>query len=75
MVVNKKLADKVLDISKDIYYAKFHIEKMRLIDDYNASDYNSMIYNNKSDFCYFFTNYDRKIQNDYCIIYNKEYFI
>ena len=52
MVVHKKLADEVLDIFRDIYYAKFPIERMNLVDDYNAVDHTSMINNNSSAFCY-----------------------
>jgi hypothetical protein len=52
MIVHKDLADEVLDIFKDIYYAKFPIEKMKLIDDYNADDHTSMVNNNSSAFCY-----------------------
>lgn len=52
MVVNKKLADEVLDIFKDIYNAKFPIERMNLVDDYGASDHASMVNNNTSAFCY-----------------------
>lgn len=52
MVVHEKLADEVLDIFRDIYYAKFPIEKMSLIDDYNANDHLSMVSNNSSAFCY-----------------------
>lgn len=52
MVVNKKLADEVLDIFKDIYLAKFPIQRMNLVDDYGASDHASMVNNNTSAFCY-----------------------
>lgn len=52
MVVHKKLADEVLDIFRDIYNAKFPIEKMNLVDDYNADDHTSMVNNNSSAFCY-----------------------
>ena len=52
MVVHKKLADEVLDIFREIYYAKFPIERMRLVDDYDAIDHASMINNNSSAFCY-----------------------
>ena len=52
MVVNKRLADEVLEIFKEIYDAKFPIEQIRLVDDYDASDYNSMVNNNSSAFCY-----------------------
>ena len=52
MVVHKKLADEVLDIFRDIYYAKFPIERMNLVDNYNAVDHTSMVNNNSSAFCY-----------------------
>ena len=52
MVVHKKLADELLDIFRDIYYAKFPIQRMNLIDDYNADDHTSMVNNNSSAFCY-----------------------
>lgn len=52
MVVHKKLADEVLDIFREIYEAKFPIERMRLVDDYGASDHTSMVNNNTSAFCY-----------------------
>lgn len=52
MIVNKKLADEVLDIFRDIYNAKFPIQRMNLIDDYGASDHSSMVNNNSSAFCY-----------------------
>ena len=52
MIVNNKLADEVLDIFRDIYIAGFPIEKIKLIDDYGASDHKSMIDNNSSSFCY-----------------------
>lgn len=52
MIVSSKLADEVLDIFRDIYNAKFPIEKMNLIDEYGASDHKSMLDNNSSAFCY-----------------------
>ena len=52
MVVNSKVADEVLDIFRDIYNAKFPIEKMKLVDEYGASDHKSMVANNSSAFCY-----------------------
>lgn len=52
MVVHKKLADEVLDIFREIYNAKFPIERMSLIDDYDAVDHTSMVNNNSSAFCY-----------------------
>lgn len=52
MIVNSKVADEVLDIFREIYNAKFPIEKMRLVDEYGASDHKSMVDNNSSAFCY-----------------------
>lgn len=52
MVVNKVLAQEVLDIFKELYDKKYPIEKMKLIDEYNAVDEHSMSDNNTSAFCY-----------------------
>ena len=52
MIVNEKVATDVLKIFKELYLAKYPIEKIRLIDDYNASDEASMNDNNTSSFCY-----------------------
>ena len=52
MVVNKDIADDVVDIFKALYEASYPIEKMRLIDYYDADDHASMIDNNSSAFNY-----------------------
>ncbi len=52
MIVNAKVATDVLEIFKELYLAKYPIEKIRLVDDYNASDEASMNDNNTSSFCY-----------------------
>lgn len=52
LVVHKKIALLVMDIFRDIYEAKFPIEKMRLIDEYDADDDRSMEDNNSSAFCF-----------------------
>lgn len=52
MVVNVKIADDVLEIFKELYDAKYPIEKIRLIDDYDAVDEAAMTDNNTSGFCY-----------------------
>jgi len=52
MIVNKSVADEVLEIFKKLYENKYMIEKMELIDNYNASDYDSIEANNTSAFCY-----------------------
>ena len=50
LVVNRLIADAVLDIFKQLYEAGYEIEKIRLIDEYDADDEKSMIYNNYSAF-------------------------
>lgn len=52
LVVNKEVAKEVLDIFKDIYKAEFPIEKMELVDMYDADDNKSMLANNTSAFNY-----------------------
>lgn len=60
MVVDKTLADEVLDIFAELYDLKYRIERMDLIDYYNdlqtdildSLDNASMGYNNTSSFCY-----------------------
>ncbi len=57
MIVNKEVAQEILDIFKEVYKEKYPIEKIKLIDEYNANDEESMENNNTSAFCY------RKIAN------------
>ncbi|MGL6105298.1 M15 family metallopeptidase [Romboutsia sp.] len=52
MVVNNEVAAEVVDIFKELYDKKFPIEKIKLIDEYNAIDEDSMANNNSSSFCY-----------------------
>lgn len=52
LVVHKKIANMVMEIFQDIFEAKFPIEKMRLIDEYDANDDKSMEDNNSSAFCF-----------------------
>ena len=52
IILNKKVADDVLEIFKELYDAKFPIDKIRLIDEYDADDELSMLDNNSSAFCY-----------------------
>ncbi len=51
VIVHEKLAQEVLEIFKELYEARFPIEKIRLIDEYDASDDLSMADNNSSAFC------------------------
>lgn len=52
MVVAKELAEEVLSIFKELYENRFPIERMHLIDDYEADDETSMQHNNTSAFNY-----------------------
>lgn len=52
MIVNKAIADDVLEIFKELYEIEYPIEKILLIDDYDADDLLSMADNNSSAFNY-----------------------
>lgn len=52
LIVNKKIAQAVGSIFADLFDAKYPIEKIRLIDEYDANDNASMKDNNTSAFCY-----------------------
>lgn len=52
IIVNEKIADQIVEIFRELHEAKFPIEKIRLIDEYNAEDDLSMLDNNSSAFCY-----------------------
>lgn len=52
MVVNAAIADEVTEIFRELFEARYPIEKMRLIDDYDADDESSMADNNSSAFNY-----------------------
>lgn len=51
MIVHEKLAQEVIEIFKELYEAKYPIEKIKLIDEYNADDNLSMADNNSYAFC------------------------
>jgi len=50
LVCNKAIAQKLLAIFKQLYQARYPIERVRLIDDYNGDDERSMSDNNTSCF-------------------------
>lgn len=50
MVVNKKIAEDVLDIFRELYEIQYPIEKIRLMDEYQGDDEASMADNNTSCF-------------------------
>ena len=52
MVCNKAIAQDLLEIFEELYRQKYPIERIRLIDDYDADDERSMSDNNTSCFCY-----------------------
>lgn len=57
LIVNKRIAEDVLDIFKELYKAGYKIEKVRLIDEYNAQDELSMRDNNSSAFNFRYISY------------------
>lgn len=57
LIVNKRIAEDVLDIFKELYKARYQIEKVRLIDEYNAQDELSMRDNNSSAFNFRYISY------------------
>lgn len=52
MIVDKSVSSEVLDIFEELYSKKYPIEKISLIDKYDAIDDLSMKDNNTSAFCY-----------------------
>ncbi|MDD4113053.1 MAG: M15 family metallopeptidase [Herbinix sp.] len=54
MIVNKAIADDTIEIFKELYDIEYPIEKILLIDDYDADDLKSMADNNSSAFNYRF---------------------
>ena len=52
LVCNKLIANDLLDIFHQLYAAHYPIERIRLIDDYDADDERSMTDNNSSCFCF-----------------------
>ena len=69
LVVNKDIADDVLEIFKELYESGYQIEKVRLVDEYDADDEASMSDNNSSAFNFRFIHIYLKSCICYCIIY------
>jgi len=61
LVCNEKIADLLLLIFKELYKASYPIEKIRLIDEYDADDEASMSDNNSSCFNFRFISHTKKI--------------
>jgi hypothetical protein len=52
LVCNQLIADDLVDIFRRLYEARYPIERVQLIDDFDADDERSMAANNTSCFCY-----------------------
>lgn len=52
LIANKKISDDLLDIFRKLYEVRYPIEKIRLVEEYNAQDEASMADNNSSCFNY-----------------------
>lgn len=63
LIVNKLIAASVVSIMKQLYYAGYPIERMQLIDDYNANDELSMRANNSSAFNFRRISHTNKLSN------------
>lgn len=63
MIVNKEIASDVLDIFRQLYENQYPIERMVLIDEYNAEDETSMENNNTSAFNYRTISGSNKLSN------------
>lgn len=61
MVVNKKISSTVLNILHKLYLANYPIERMRLVDYWNADDEMSMRDNNSSSFNFRFISHTTKV--------------
>ena len=61
MIVNKHIADDVLDILRELYENSYPIEKIRLVDEYNADDELSMEDNNSSAFNFRFISHTTRV--------------
>ena len=61
IICNKYIADDLLEIFEELYEAKYPIEKIKLVDEYNADDEASMADNNSSSFNFRFISYTTKI--------------
>ncbi len=61
MIVNRHIAEDVLDILKTLYENDYPIEKIRLIDEYDADDETAMRDNNSSSFNFRFISHRTKV--------------
>ena len=61
LVCNKYIADDVLEIFRELFLAGYPIERVRLVDEYNADDETSMRDNNSSCFNFRFITHTTRI--------------
>lgn len=61
LIVNRDVADDVLFVFRELYKADYKIERMVLIDDYDADDEKSMAANNTSSFNFRFVTGSKKV--------------
>lgn len=61
MIVNRHIAKDVLEILKELYEHNYPIERMRLIDEYDADDELSMEHNNSSSFNFRFISHTKVV--------------
>jgi hypothetical protein len=61
IICNKYIADDLLEIFQALYEAKYPIEKIKLVDEYDADDERSMADNNSSSFNFRFISHTTKI--------------
>lgn len=61
IICNKYIADDLLEIFEELYKAQYPIEKIRLVDEYDADDEKSMADNNSSSFNFRYISYTKKI--------------
>ena len=61
MVLNRRIADDVLEIFKELYRQSYPIERMRLVDYWDADDERSMRDNNSSSFNFRFISHTTKV--------------
>ena len=61
MIVNKHIAQDVLDILQELYNNDYPIERMRLVDEYDADDEASMEDNNSSSFNFRFISHTTRV--------------
>ncbi len=63
LVCNRRIASDLCAVMRELYEARYEIERMVLIDEYDADDDASMSANNTSCFCYRKTPGGRKLSN------------